>query len=238
MSKCELHKLKISFLGHMVSKDGVETDPEKIKTVVEWPQSENAKQMQSFLGFCNYYRNFIRNFSEIAKSLFKMTSKKEKFEWTEERLAAFHRLKEMLTSPSVLAYPDHEKQFFVECDASNYAIGGVLSQKGNDETLHPIYYYSKTLSKAEVNYSITEKGLLAIKTAFTEWRHLLQGAKHKIIVYSDHRNLLFATKPQLLTPRQIRWQELFATYWFEIVYRLGKKNGKADALSRVETEKT
>ena len=93
-------------------------------------------------------------------------------------------------------------------------IGGVLSQKGDYGTIHPIYYYSKTLSKAEVNYSITEKELLAIKTAFTEWRHLLQGAKHKIIVYSDHRNLLFATKPQLLTPRQIRWQELFATYWF------------------------
>jgi len=89
-----------------------------------------------------------------------------------------------------------------------------------------------------VNYSITEKELLAIKTAFTEWRHLLQGAKHKIIVYSDHRNLLFVTKPQLLTPRQIRWQELFVTYWFEIVYRPGKKNGKADALSRIETEKT
>jgi len=121
---------------------------------------------------------------------------------------------------------------------SNYAIGGVLSQQGEDGALHLIYYYSKTLSKAEVNYSITEKELLAIKTAFTEWRHLLQGAIHKITVYSDHRNLLFATKPQLLTPRQIRWQELFASYWFDIIYRPGNKNGKADALSRVETEKT
>jgi len=238
MSKCELHKLKISFLGHVVRKDGVETDPEKIKAVVKWQQPENVKKMQSFLGFCNYYRNFIRNFSEIAKPLFKMTSKKEKFEWNEEGLAAFHKLKEMLTSPPVLTYPDHEKQFFDEYDASNYAIGGVLSQKVDDGSLHPIYYYSKTLSKAEVNYSITEKKLLAIKTAFTEWRHLLQSTKHKIIVYSNHKNLLFATKPQLLTPRQIRWQELFATYWFEIVYRPGKKNGKSDALSRVETKKT
>jgi len=89
-----------------------------------------------------------------------------------------------------------------------------------------------------VNYSITEKELLAIKTAFTEWRHLLQGANHKVIAYSDYRNMLFATKHQLLTPRQIRWQELFAMYWFEIVYRPGKKNGKANALSRVKTEKT
>jgi len=238
MSKCELHKLRISFLGHVVSKDDVETDSEKIKVVAEWPQIEYFKQMQSFLGFCNYYRYFIKNFSEIAKPLFKMTSKKKKFKWNEEGLAAFHKLKEMLTSPSVLEYPDHKKQFFVECDASNYSIGGMLSQKGDDGTLHPIYYYSKTLSKAEVNYSIKEKELLAIKISFTEWRHLLQGEKYKIIVYCDHRNLLFATKPQLLTPRQIRWQELFSTYWFEIVYRPGKRNGNADALSRVEMEKT
>jgi len=137
--------------------------------------------MQSFLGFCNYYRNFIRNFSEIVKPLFKMTSKKEKFEWTEEGLAMFHKLKEMLTSQPVLAYPDHEKQFFVECDACNYEIGGVLSQKEDDGTLHPIYNYSKTLSKAEVKYSITEKELLAIKTAFTERGHLLQGAKKRLL---------------------------------------------------------
>jgi len=138
----------------------------------------------------------------------------------------------------LLAYHDYEKQYFVEFDVSNYAIGGVLSRKGDDGSLHPIYYYSKTLSNTEVNYSIKEKELLAIKTAFTEWRHLLQGAKHMIIVYSDHRNLLFATKLQLLTPSQIRWQELFTTYWFEIVYRPWKKNVKADALSRFEIEKT
>eukprot|EP00833_Pecoramyces_ruminatium_P016170 jgi/Orpsp1_1/1190202/evm.model.d7180000077406.1 len=232
-AKCELHKLKIPFLGHVVSRHGVETDPEKIKAVAEWPKPQNIKQMQSFLGFCNYYRNFIHGFSAVAKPLTRMTSKKEKFEWSEESEKAFKKLKELLTSPPVLAFPDHDKQFYVECDASNYAIGGVLSQRGEDGALHPIYYYSKSLSKAEVNYSITEKELLAIKAAFVEWRHLLQGAKYKIIVYSDHRNLLFATKPQLLTPRQIRWQELFATYWFDIIYRPGKKNGRADALSRV-----
>jgi len=89
----------------VVSKDGVETDPEKIKAVAEWPLPENVKQMQNFLGFCNYYRNFIKNFSEIAKPLLKMTSKKEKFEWDDERRTAFEKLKGMLTSPPVLAYP-------------------------------------------------------------------------------------------------------------------------------------
>jgi len=107
--------------------------------------------MQSFLDFCNPYQNFIQSFSEIAKPLFKITSKKEIFEWNEEGLAAFHKLKEMLTSPPVLAYPDHDKQFLVECDAINYTIGGVLSKKRDDRTFHSIYYYSKTHSKAEVN---------------------------------------------------------------------------------------
>jgi len=129
--------------------------------------------IQIFLVFCNYYINCIKNFSEIVKPFFNMTSKKEKFMGTEERLVAFYKLNEILNSLSVLAQPDHHKQFFVECDASNYAIGGVLSQKSDDGTLHPIYYYSKTLSKSEVNYLITEKELLAMKTAFTQWIHLL-----------------------------------------------------------------
>jgi len=102
----------------------------------------------------------------------------------------------------------------------------------NKGELHPVYYYSKKLSKAEINYSITEKELLAIKTAFVEWRHLLMGAKHKVVVYTDHRNLLYATKPQLLSARQARWQEILSGYNFEIIYRAGKNNGKADALSR------
>jgi len=97
-----------------------------------------------------------------------MSLKNEKFKWTKEGLVAFHKIKKMLTSPLVLAYIKYEKQFFVEYDASNFAIGGVLSQKDYDDTFHPIYYYSMTLSKPEVNYSTTEKELLPIKTAFTE----------------------------------------------------------------------
>jgi hypothetical protein len=124
-----------------------------------------------------------------------ITSKKKKFQWNKKNLVEFHKLKEILTSPPVLAYPNPYKQFFGECDANDYdAIGGLLSWKGDNGTLHPIYYYSKTLSKAEVNYSTTEKQLLDINTAFTKFQHLLQGTKRKIIVYSDHRNLLFTTK--------------------------------------------
>eukprot|EP00833_Pecoramyces_ruminatium_P004536 jgi/Orpsp1_1/1178568/evm.model.c7180000065884.1 len=234
LSKCEFHKVEIAFLGHVVGKFGLKTDPEKLAAVAEWPKPQNIRQMQSFLGFCNYYRKFIKNFAKLAKSLYKMTSKGHTFVWTPEREEDFEAIKQALVSPPVLMYPNYDKPFFVEVDASNYAIGGVLSQYGDDGALHPVYYYSKSLSKAEVNYSITEKELLAIKTAFVEWRHLLQGAKHKVTIYSDHRNLLYATKPQLLTPRQVRWQQLFAGYDFQIIHRPGKSNGKADRLSRIE----
>jgi len=115
----------------------------------------------------------------------------------------------MLVSLHILVYPDYDKQFIVECDASNYAIGGVLSQLWEDNELHPVYFYSKKLSKAEINYSITEKELLAIKTAFVEWRHLLMGAKHKILVYNDHRNFLFVIKPQLYTLAKLAGKSSF-----------------------------
>jgi len=124
--------------------------------------------MQSFLGFCNNYRKFIRNISEMVKPLLKMKSKKENFEWTEEGLAMFRKLKEMLIFPQLIVNQENKNQFFVECNASDYVIGGVLPQKGDGGTIFPIYYYSKTLSKAEISYSISEKKLLAFKTTVKE----------------------------------------------------------------------
>ena len=202
LSKCEFHKKELIFLGHIVSVDGVKTDPAKLEAITKWPIPTKVRELQSFLGFCNYYRKFINRFADIARPLYALTSNKIKFAWNKEAEDAFNKLKEAMVSPPVLRYPDHDKQFVVECDASNYAIGGVLSQQDENGELHPVYYYSKKLNKAEINYSITEKELLSIKTAFVEWRHLLMGAKHKVLVYTDHRNLLYATKPQLLSARQ------------------------------------
>ena len=232
LKKCEFHKSEVEFLGHIISREGIKTDPKKIEAVKNWPIPTTVKEVQSFVGLCNYYRRFISDFSKVAKPLHSLTKKNVNFKWTDECNKSFNLLKELLTSAPVLLCPDHEKPFVVECDASDYAIGGVLSQEGEDKALHPVYYFSRTLNSAELNYSTTEKELLAIRQAFIDWRHLLQGAKYPITVYSDHRNLLFATKPQLLSQRQARWQEYFATFDFRIIYRPGKKNGKADVLSR------
>ena len=231
ISKCEFHKQEVEFLGHIVSSEGIKTDPHKLEDITSWPTPTNIKEVQSFIGFCNYYRRFIKDFSKIARPIHHLTKKDVEFVWNDDCQAAFLKLKELLVSAPVLAYPNQDKPFIVECDASNFAIGGVLSQYGEDDLLHPVYFYSKSLSKAEINYSITEKELLAIKTAFVEWRHLLLGSKFQTQVYSDHRNLLFASKPQLLTQRQARWQEFLSAFDFTIIYRPGKSNGKADQLS-------
>ena len=232
LSKCEFDKDKVEFLGHVISGKGISTDPNKIKSIEEWPVPKSVKDVQRFVGLCNYYRRFVENFANIAKPLHQLTKKNIKFEWTEKCNIAFLELKKRLTTAPILAYPNFEKPYIVECDASNVAIGAILSQKDDNNKLHPVAYYSRSLNNAEINYSITEKELLAIKEAFSTWRHLLLGAKHKITVYTDHRNLLYTLGGKVGNQRQHRWHLFFQEYNFELIYRQGRKNGKPDSLSR------
>jgi len=232
LSKCEFDKEEVEFLGHIISGSGVSTDPKKIKSIKEWPIPKNVKEVQRFLGLCNYYRRFVRNFAAIAKPLHALTKKGRKFVWSKDCDTSFSILKKRLTSSPLLMHPDLTKPFIVECDASNFAIGAVLSQYDNDNKLHPIAYFSRSLNNAEINYSITDKELLSIKEAFSSWRHLLLGAKFKIKVFTDHRNLLYTLGGKIGNQRQHRWHLFFQEYDFELIYRQGKKNGKPDSLSR------
>jgi len=125
------------------------------------------------------------------KPLHNLTRKNIKFLWTNECENAFKELKKRLITSLILLHPDITKPFIVECDASNYAIGAVLSQRDKDNNLHPVAYYSRSLLNAEINYTITDKELLAIRDAFIAWRHLLLGAKYQITIYTDHRNLIY-----------------------------------------------
>jgi len=191
LSKCEFDKDKVEFLGHIITGSGISTDPKKIKSIEEWPVPNCVKDVQRFMGLCNYYRRFVKNFAAIAKPLHALTKKGKKFVWSAECDYAFSILKKRLTSSPILLHPDTTKPFIVECDASSFAIGAVLSQYDNENRLHPVAYFSRSLNNAELNYSITDKELLAIKDAFSTWRHLLLGAKFKIKVFTDHKNLLY-----------------------------------------------
>jgi len=233
LSKCEFETNETTFLGHIISDKGIAMDPAKVKAIKEWPIPTNVTEVQSFIGLCNYYRRFIPSFANIAKPLHNLTKKGVNFDWSTEYNNAFEVLKDAFTKEPILVHANPDLEFIVETDASNFAIGAVLSQRQPvTNELHPICYYSRGLTKSEKNYPIYDKELLAVISACKEWRHYLEGAKHPFKVFTDHKNLTFPRKPELLSQRQIRWNLFLTRFDFSINYRPGKEGGKPDAFSR------
>ena len=232
--KCEFHVSSVTFLGFIVSEDNIQMDPTKVSAVTGWPTPSTRKQLQQFLGFANFYRRFIRNFSSVAAPLHALTSSKARFLWSLPADQAFKRLKEIFTSAPVLTLPDPHQQFVVEVDASDLGIGGILSQRSQaDNKLHPCAFLSQKLSPAERNYDVGNRELLAVKVALEEWRHWLEGAEHPFLVWTDHKNLEYIRSAKRLNSRQARWALFFNRFNFTLSYRPGSKNVKPDALSRL-----
>jgi hypothetical protein len=230
--KCHFGSNSISFLGYIISSKGVSMDPKKIASIETWPAPATLKQLQEFLGFANFYRRFIPNFSPVTKPPTSLLKKDVTFTWTTIQQAAFANLKLQFTSASMLMHPDDSKPFYVETDASDFGIGGVISQLNHEQLLQPIAFYSRQLNSAERNYTIYDKELLAVYAMFQEWRHFLQGGAHPVTVYSDHKNLEFFMTSQKLTRRQARWSLYLNEFSFFIVHRPGHLNTQADLLSR------
>jgi transposase InsO family protein len=231
-SKSEFHSQRIRFVGCIVTPDGIEVDPEKVERVKEWPVPTNVKEVQAFHGFANYYRQFIEGFSGIAAPLTQLMSKGSKFAWLGDAQEAFEELKRLLLNTPVLQIFDSKKPSTVETDASDYALGAVLSQPGADGKLRPVAYHARKLLSAETRYSTSDKELLAIVDALKHWRHYLEGAKDPIQVFTDHANLRNFTTTKELNRRQLRWSEELSSFSFRIIHRKGKENANADALSR------
>ncbi|KAK2908400.1 hypothetical protein Q8A73_009473 [Channa argus] len=237
--KCEFHVSTVSFLGFLIGEGEVKPDPEKTRAVTEWPRRGTRKQLQRFLGFANFYRRFIKNYSTIAAPLTKLTSPIAPFRWTEKAEGAFTQLKEQFTSPPILSQPDTSRQFVVEVDASEVGVGAVLSQRSEgDQKLRPCAFFSRQLSPAERNYSVGDRELLAIKLALEEWRHWLEGVPQPFIIWTDHKNLAHLRTAKRLNSRQARWSLFFDHFNFSLTYRPGSKNIKPDALSRIHAPET
>ena len=230
--KCVFHAPCIDYLGIIIEKGMTHMDPVKVEGIRNWPRSTKVKDVCSFLGFCNFYRPFIRGFAHIARPLNELTKKDIEWNWTSRQEEVFNALKEHVTSEPVLAHPELDKQFEVEVDASGFALGAVLLQKKSDGKKHPITYYSSTLNAAERNYDIYELEYLAIHRAMMHWRHFLAGSPHKIIIHSDHQNLTYWKDPQKLSRRIARERLDLMEFDFEIRHIPGKANSRADALSR------
>ncbi len=178
LEKCEFHTTSVTFLGYIISQEGVAMDENKVRAVLDWPLPFNIKELQRFLGFANFYRRFIRGFSSITAPLTDMTKKGlHRLQWTTVAHRAFDQLKHQFTTAPILHHPDPNSPFVVEVDASNIGIGVILTQRqGVPAKLYPFAYYSWKLTPTERNYDVGDRELLAIKAALEEWRHWLEGA--------------------------------------------------------------
>jgi transposase InsO family protein len=228
--KCEWHQEELEFLGCTVGKFGVKMSPIKIQAVQTWPEPKNVKDVQAFMGFANFNRQFIPEFSKIAIPLTELTKKDKPFEWTARQKEAFETLRQKCIEPPVLVCFRSEEPLRFETDASDLAIG-LCAKQERDGKWHPIAYHSRKFSDAEENYDVHDKELLAVVVALEHWRIYAESCS-KLTIFSDHKNLLSFTTTKLLNRRQVRWAELIGQYKFRIEYTPGKDNGRADALSR------
>ena len=231
-SKCDFAKKSVTFLGHLVSAEGILPDPSNTKKIRTFPRPTSVKSIQQFLGLVGYYRKFIRNFAKIAAPLVKLVKKDEDFRWGKEQQLAFEELRDKLLQPPILRYPDMKKPFILMTDASAYALGAVLGQKEGEEKDHVIAYASRGLKSHEKNYSTIEKEALAIIFAFKQFRHYLYG--QKTILYTDHKPLVWLMTHKDTSSRLIRWALQLQEFNIEFKYKMGKANANADCLSRIE----
>ena len=228
--KCQLFAKEVEFLGHMITSEGIKTDPKKTKAVREWPTPENIHQVRSFLGFCSYYRRFIPRFAEVAKPLHRLSEKGQAFVWSEQCDDAFKMLKSKMADSPVLAHPDFQEPFILDTDASDMAIGAVLSQKLNGQE-YVIAYASRTLTKSERRYCVTRKELLALVHFVKYFRHYLYGKTFTI--RTDHGSLRWLMKFKNPEGQLARWLEVLSSYSMKIEHRPGRLHGNADGLSRI-----
>ena len=231
--KCHFMVNQGIVLGHVISEKGIEVDKAKVDIVRHLPSPTTVREIRSFLGHAGFYRRFIKDFSKIARSLTSLLQKDIPFSFDEECKKAFDTLKHFLTTAPVMTPPDWSLPFELMCDASDYAFGAVLGQR-KDKKSSAIYYASRTLNEAQLNYSTTEKELLAVVFALDKFRsYLLQT---KVIVYTDHAALKYLFTKKEAKPRLIRWILLLQEFDLEIRDKKGSENVVADHLSRLVRE--
>ena len=230
-SKCTFFTDTVEYLGHIIGPDGIKPNPALVKAIIEFPQPRTLKELQSFLGLANYYRKFIKNYSKISLPLtdaLQNASNSRPVIFTDAMIQAFNGLKKALTNDPCLKLSDPDGEYEVTTDASEdeATVGAVLTQYG-----HPIAFESKKLNPHQRNYPVHDKEMCAIMHALDRWRPFLLGRHFK--VYTDHRSLVYLKTQPNLNQRQLRWMERAADYDCEILYKPGKENVVADALSRI-----
>ncbi|KAM2867848.1 hypothetical protein COP2_023719 [Malus domestica] len=228
--KCHFMVKQGIVLGHIISEDGIEVDKSKIDLVRHLPSPTSVREVRSFLGHAGFYRRFIKDFSKVAQPLYRLLQKDVAFDFNEECTASFNQLKELLTTAPIIVPPDWSLPFELMCDGSDYVLGAVLGQR-KEKRPHVICYASRTLNDTQLNYSTTEKELLAVVFALDKFRSYLIGTK--VIVFTDHVALKYLLTKKDAKPRLIRWMLLLQEFNIEIRDKKGSENVVADHLSRM-----
>ena len=233
--KCMMLQEEVIFLGHVVSGEGVKPSPTNISKIMNWPKPKTARQVKQLVAMGSYYRRYVKDFASIVRPMVELTKKGKKFIWTNACDRSFDLLKKALVSADVMGYPLNEAgDFILDVDASDVGIGGILHQV-QDGRERVIAYASRALNKAEKNYCITEKELLAVRYFIEYFRQYLLG--RRFLVRSDHQALVWLFRLREPRGKIARWLEILCQYDFSIQYRPGRKQGHCDALSRCENPK-
>ncbi len=231
--KCKFNVEETVFLEVIVSKQDLCMNSIKVKAIVNWVTSTNLKEIQDFVDFVNFYQRFIKNFSKLVKSFIQLTWKDMSFVWNEVCVEVFDNLKKQISSTSVLHHFNVKRQAILKIDAFNYVKDDILSQYNDENVLHSIVFYSKSMISAECNYHIYDKKLLAIIRCFEHWRLELKDTELFIQMFTDHQTLKIFMKNKQLTQQQANYLNILSKFNFQIIFQSGKTNIKVDALTRM-----
>jgi len=230
--KCEFHSEPVEYLGYILSPSGLTMSDDKIKIIQDWLEPKKVKDIQFFLGFANFYCQFIFNYLDIVIPLTHLTWKDIPWKFDSFCQDAFNSLKKVFTSAPILTHWIPNAQLIVETDASDYALAAILSIVNEDNEVHLVAFHSRTFTAAELNYDIYDKELLAIFEAFKIWRHYLEGQAYPIDVVMDHKNLEYFSTTKVLTQRQAQWSKYLSQFNLVIRFHPGRLGTKLDALTR------
>ena len=220
------------YLGYCLSPAGLTMAQNKVDIIRDWPEPRKVKDIQSFLGFTNFYHCFIYNYSDIVVPLTRLTWKDAPWNFSADCRRSFNSLKEAFTSTPILTHYQPDAPIIVETDASDYVIAGILSNICPDGEIRPVAFYSCTLTVPELNYDTHDKELLTIFEAFRSWRHYLEGSTSPVDVVTDHKNLVYFSMSKVITRCQARWLEYLSQFNLVIRFHPGKLSAKPDTLTR------